>query len=314
MIKLSSFYPFANFLRITQEFYEEKALVKMKSLKFEREFEFEYKDVGEISDAFYADKSLLGFGFWILLLSATSFYVFYGFIHANLILLRIVQTVYLCGLFLFVIGFKRSWLFYISDRNSNTLVTIQQTRRNRDLLPQVLEIIRKASENVQEITTISPFPEENPAFEHSDYNLSGMTRTIDRFYENKIVGSQKSIYGEIAYNIQYDQLSGRAYHGKSGSGISEVVFGVGVVVLVIIAGLYFGFDVNFWIPVSYLVTPLVALYLLSLPLDLIKREVIGLYDKSGSVAYWTYVNKSNKEKVEKIIKFIQSKISPITSD
>ena len=48
MIKTTSFYPFMNFLSITQEFYEEKAVVRIKSIKHEREYEFAYKDIEEI--------------------------------------------------------------------------------------------------------------------------------------------------------------------------------------------------------------------------------------------------------------------------
>ena len=49
MIKISSLYPFSNFLRVTQEFHDDKANVKMKSLTLEREFDFSYGEINEIS-------------------------------------------------------------------------------------------------------------------------------------------------------------------------------------------------------------------------------------------------------------------------
>jgi len=49
MIKITSFYPFQNFMRITQDFYEDKAVVEIKSLTLEHEYEFEYKDVFRIA-------------------------------------------------------------------------------------------------------------------------------------------------------------------------------------------------------------------------------------------------------------------------
>ncbi len=34
----------------------------------------------------------------------------------------------------------------------------------------------------------------------------------------------------------------------------------------------------------------------------VKQEAIGPYDTKGNVEYWTWVNKSNKENLEEIIK------------
>ena len=47
---------------------------------------------------------------------------------------------------------------------------------------------------------------------------------------------------------------------------------------------------------------------ISLLLLLIKQDIVGLYDKNGRIAYWAYVNKKGKEKFEKIIEFVQSRI------
>jgi len=46
----------------------------------------------------------------------------------------------------------------------------------------------------------------------------------------------------------------------------------------------------------------------------VKQEAIGLYDTKGNVEYWTWVNKLNKENVEEIIKFIQSRIPAENKD
>lgn len=322
MIKISSFYPFASLLKVTQEFYDEKALVKMKSLTYEREFEFEYKDVGEISDRFFINSSQNNFGFWLLFSIMLEFSllvsVFYNFAATHLVLLRIGQILYVCGLILYITSFKKSWHIYISDRNDNILTYMKLTPHNQDRITQVINAIKNKSENVQEFSAASPFPEEKAAFEHTYYNPSEMETTIDRFYENEIIGFEKSIFSERIYDIQYSRLSGKIYRGKLGNDIWGTVLNVVTLLVSIIIGFFLGFGITLGIPISmnlaYAVLGLYALVLISLPIKFIKREVIGLYDKNGNILYWTYLNRANKDKVEEIIKFIQSRIPPVTND
>ena len=92
MIKLTSFYPFENFLRVTQEFYDDKAIVKTKSLRFERGYEFNYKDVGEISDAFLGSNRQSDFSFWLLAYTSFALTVFHKEIYNYLFLLRTAQA------------------------------------------------------------------------------------------------------------------------------------------------------------------------------------------------------------------------------
>jgi len=314
MIKITSFYLFQSLRRVTQEFHEDKAIVKMKSLTFEREFEFEYKDVGEISDAFYANSGQTNFGFWLLFFSAITLTVLRSFIYANLVLLRIEQILYISGLLLYFTSFKRSWQINISDKNDNVLTYMKQTRHNRNLIPQAIELMRTQSPDLQEITSAYPFPDEKFAFEHVEYNFADIKKTIDRFYENEIIGFQKGIGGESVYTIKYSQLSGKVYRGKSGNDFSGTILSFFVLLLSIIGGLFFGFDLNFGKEIVYLMYILLALFLLSFLLDLIKREIIGFYSKNGNIAYWTYINRRDKENIEKIIEFVQSKISPETKN
>jgi len=89
MIKFTSFYLFSNFTRVTQEFYEDKAIVKTQSLTYEREFEFNFKDVGEISDGFFAPPSQNTFSFWLIILTSFTLSIFFKSIDSNLILFRL---------------------------------------------------------------------------------------------------------------------------------------------------------------------------------------------------------------------------------
>jgi hypothetical protein len=73
-------------------------------------------------------------------------------------------------------------------------------------------------------------------------------------------------------------------------------------------GLTFLFSVELGKPVTTILQILLALILLSIPSNLIKRETIGIYDKDGRVYYWAFVNQKNKAHVEEILAFIFSRI------
>jgi len=299
-------------LRVTQEFHEDKAVVKMKSLTFEREFEFEYKDVGEISDAFYTNNSQMNFSFWLLFFTGVTLSVFCKFIYANPILLRIEQILYVCGLLLYFTGFKKSWWIYFSDKNGKALTYIKQTSQNRDLIPQAIDMVRKGSENLEEISAANPFPEQQPEFEHIAFNFSDLVKTTDRFYENELTGFQKNLFEESVYKVKYSGLSGKIYRGKSSDEIESWILTIVTLLVSIIGGFYFGFGIFLGMSISlnYLYTILVlyALVLISLSFRLVKRDVIGFYDQNGNIEYWTHINRNNKGKAEKIIEFVQSKI------
>ena len=308
MIKLTSFYPFENFLRVTQEFYDDKAIVKTKSLRFERGYEFNYKDVGEISDAFLGSNRQSDFSFWLLAYTSFALTVFHKEIYNYLFLLRTAQALYICALFLFATSFIRSWHIEFSDKDDNYLTRIKQTRFNRHQIAQVMEIVKNKSKDIQEITVTNPFPKEQPRFEHIAYDDLGTTKTIERFYENELLGLVKSISGEHAYRINYKQLSGKVYRGKMGNDAWTSLLTIFTFAISVIGGFVFGFRIYPSLFFAYIIVALAVILAISSILYFVKQEAIGLYDTKGNVEYWTWVNKLNKENIEEIIKFIQSKI------
>jgi len=58
----------------------------------------------------------------------------------------------------------------------------------------------------------------------------------------------------------------------------------------------------------------VTFLVISFLLGYVKRPIVGFYDKEDRIAYWMWINQSNKEKIEEIIQFIQSRISPKTEN
>jgi uncharacterized membrane protein (Fun14 family) len=313
MIKIISFQPFQNLLRDAQEYHEDKAYIKIKTLKIDREFEFEYKDATEVVDAFRYEYNQATFGFWLLGFSTFVTALFCKFIYAHSVLLRIEQVLYIAGLLIFITAFKKSWRIYILDKNDNVLAYIKQTHRNRNLIPQIIDLIRNKAENLREHTAANPFSsDEEFEHEHIEYDYPEYEKITERFYNNQIIGLRKDPFSENVYSIQYKNLNGKVFRSKTGNNIAGTILSLATLIASVYGGYIFGFGIPFHIPISMpilrMVIGLYILSLLALPLNLIKREVIGLYNKDGAVIYSTHVNRNNKDKVEKIIKYVVSKI------
>lgn len=313
MITIKSFLPFRNMLRATHEFHDEKAIVKIKSITLEREYGFDYKDVMEISDAFHMDSDKASFGFWLLVFSAFILAAFSSRLHSIPLLLHIMQITFACGLFFYITSFKKSWRIFISDGKSNTLSYIVQNRKNQEFIPQIIEMIKDKSKGLIEISATNPFPEEQPEFEYTENNYSNIARITHKYYESEMIGFHKSPFEESIYRVSYNHLSGKIRRGKETVTVWGWPFTFAVLMISIVGAIYFGFDIKINASILkyslYLVYVLVAIELVLLPISLIKREVVGFYDKNEKVAIWFLINKKNKENVEKIIEFVQLKTS-----
>ncbi|MBI5934588.1 MAG: hypothetical protein HY867_12860 [Chloroflexi bacterium] len=308
MIKITSFYPFAGWLRVTQEFYEDKFIVKSKSLTFEQETEFSYDQVAEISDAYQSTSSQMTFGFWIVLMVSVAFLVACNPICANIALLRSVQIIYMCGVLLFLTGYIKGWYILLIDNDGSILTTIKQTSRNHESISQITELIKNKSNKVEEISVTAPFPNEKPVFEYIYYDASNLTKTTDRFYEKEMVGFEKGIFYERAYTIKYSELGGKQIKGAKGINFFGGFFTIFAFVFFSAAGLYRAFNILPRFIFDHTYYAFLALLALTFLLQFVKRETIGLYSKNEKLKYWAYVNRGEKEKVNKIVDFIQSRV------
>ncbi len=320
MIKFTSFYPFSNFMRVTQEFYEDNAVVKIKSLTSEHEFEFEYKDVVEISDTFIVSGSQNNFSFWLLCFVSSMITIFHKEIYNYIFLVRMAQILYVSALILYTTSFIKSWHINFTDKNDNFLTSIKQTRYNHNLIEQVVEKIKNTSKNIREILVTNPFPEGESAFEHITYEDLNTKKTIERFYENEVVSLIKGISGECVYTIKYSQLNGKTYHGKVGDDSWGMTLTISTLIISTVSGFFFGFRVDLSLGLAYLYTTAVLFGILliitvnSFALIFVKQEVVGLYDMNGNIVYRLQMNRTNKKKIEEIIKYIQSKIPAENKD
>ncbi|HRJ76331.1 MAG TPA: hypothetical protein PLX90_10045, partial [Anaerolineales bacterium] len=108
--------------------------------------------------------------------------------------------------------------------------------------------------------------------------------------------------------IKFNSLTGEVFRGKTGNDLFSFVAPLTFLIYSILLGLRFGFGVNLYISTLYILYISIASIIISALLGYIKREVFGFYDKDGEIQYWAYVNKNEKEKVEKIIEYVKSRV------
>jgi len=307
MIKITSFYPFQNLLRVTQEFYEDKIVVNVKSLTFDNSKEINYKDVREISDGFTAQKG--NFGFILIAITGFSLSIFHNWLYGNPFWFRVAQIIFVIGIALYISRYVKSWYIYLSDKNGNILTTIHQTHKNRNLVEQAIDTIRLKSESADEISSANPFPSVLPVFEYVYTDISNLKKTVDKFYDTELIGFEKGIYGEYAYKIRYNELNGDVYRARTNIEIWCVILEWCYMAIVIAFGIFYGFhlpiEFRTILNISYVAA---AIFAISWLLRFVKREVFALYGRNGEIKYWAYINKSDKEKIKRIIEFIKSKI------
>jgi hypothetical protein len=308
MIKLTSFYPFAGFLRITQEFYEDKFIVKTKSLMIEHEKEYSYKLIATISDSYRPSGGQEIAGFLLLVGLAYAFRFFCNPIYANPILLGTLRVLFFAGILMFASGFIKRWHVYFLDRDGQVITYINLNHRNKDAVSQVTDMIMSHVDNIDVISAADPFPESKYIHEHVYFNFSVLTKTTDRFYNDRIIGFQKSPFAEYVYTIKYNELNGNEFKGKNSDKVFGPAFSFGTFILAVAVNLYRGFNI---LPRMFLMNIFYAYIILlaaSFIVQFIKRRSFGFYGKDERIRYWAFSNKTEKEKIETIIKFVQSKI------
>ncbi len=308
MIKITSFYPFSGWLKMTQEFYDDKFVVRTKSLTFEREDEYVYNKVAAISHSYHSSNSQMLFGFGLLVAINFALAFFCTPIYANPALLRTAQVLFIGGALLFVASFIKTFHLVILDEDGNALTSIKLTRRNHEATTQITELIKSKSKNIQEISVTDPSPETMPAFEHTYYDISRLEKTTDRFYEDKIIGFEKGMFSKRVYTVKYNELSGNLFRAATGTNLFGGVFTIAAFIFFALGGLYWGFNILSRIVYSYAFYTFLTVLAISFLMQFVKRSVIGLYGKSEQTSYWAYVNRAEKEKFEKIIEFVQSRI------
>lgn len=309
MIKITSFYLFQNFLRITQRFYEEKAIVTVKSLTVEREFEFEYKDVGKIYQDKTSSTSQIEFAFGAIAFFLVLSVFFLDNLLKNSILLNVLQILVTTIALLFITGFIKYRYYTFLDDDNKVITYIKNSHKNRDAIKKIIELVKRKSNSVDELNSDNPFPNKNHKIELIDYDVPRyFSKCTTRFYEHELITTVRSLVEDSLSKVTYEQLNGKVSQGKEANDGWDSAFWI----ILVFAGLMTLIDIVFNIfPKTIFIHTLLSLGILlviSLLMKYKKQEIAGFHDKTNKIMYWTWVKKSNKEKIEEIIKFVKSNI------
>ena len=308
MIKTSSFYPFQNLLRVTQEFHEDKVDVRTKSLVSEHNYSFSYTEVAEISCAKYNFSSqwmwgfgLMGIAFWILLIS--------NIVTINQSLHTTAKIFYVFGLILYLISFTRKKFYYFSDKDDNVLTSISWSNKNKGKINQIVELTKNKSEFVSILTIENPFPNKEPVFELINYDIPNyFNKSVARFYQDEIIEFNTALDGVNVLKTKYIDLSKKFKKGKSGNKEWLSVFWEIMAFTGALGGAYIFLGLFSRKLFVFSVYILGATAVITIILRFVKQEIVGFVNKNGNGSYWIWISKSNKDKVEKIIEFILSRI------
>lgn len=315
MIKIESFYLFPNFWRETQEFYDDKVVVNRKSLKTDYEFETKYSEIKGIQHWKNANTSQAFFGLFVAIILGfvfTALRIFFSGLLEISIILRTGQAIFFIGVILYLSGLIKSNDCYFRDKNNDFITSIKINSKNKEDANKAIDLVKQKSPYIDETNPDDPFPKLDPLFEFIDYDIPDfLNKSTTRFYETELIDNEKGLTEEVVTRVKYSELNKKIIRAKRGNdNWNSIGRFLGYSGLMISASSWvFRFPkvINaiaediFWV--------LLTTALISFLLMYIKEEIIYFYNNANRVVYWMKVTRTNKEKVEQILQFIQSKIS-----
>jgi hypothetical protein len=310
MIKLTSSYPLQSFLRITQEFHEDKIIVRKKSLTAEVEFDIDYNQIADIRFISQASGDLTFTGFMLIGLLSIFSVFFYKALYGNLVLLTIVQFLLPIAAFLYFMGFIIKRLYcQILDHQGNFITGIKLDRANADDIYAAIELIKqKSNRTIEELDISEPFPETKSIHELIEYDIPDfISKSTIRLYETELIDYEKSLVLETVKKVKYCDVHQFA-HGKIGNN----QWGTISLHLLMLASGFVASRCIYAFPqalsqvIRQSTVPLILAFSLPMLLMFVKEDVIYLLNNKNLTLNYVKFNKSNKKKVKQILEFISS--------
>lgn len=314
MIKLTSFYPFQSWLRVTQEFHDDKIVIKKKSLSAEVELDADYDQIAEIRFFSQANGDFSFTGFMLIGLLSIFSVFFYKVLHENLVFLTIVRFLSPIAVFSYFVGFiTRSLYCQILDHQGNFITSIKMDRANADDVYAAIELIKqKSNRTIEELDISEPFPETKPIHELIEYDIPDfISKSTIRLYETELIDYEKSLVTETVIKVEYSDVHQFA-HGKLGNNQWGTI---SLHLLMIASGFAASRDIYAFPQalnqiIRQSTVPLFLAFSLPMLLMFVKEDVIYLLNDKGHILNYVKFNKSNKKKVKQILEFINSN-SPV---
>jgi hypothetical protein len=315
MISIKTFQISKYFERRTYEFFDEKLIVKIKSLMAETEYEVKYEKIKVIETLKQVDSGWVWAGFALLSLPVIIFLLFNLQVESHPILQMIQKVLLVLGLILYIPAFRRNEFCFFLDADRNYLVTIRVNNKNRKSLQEALRIIKQKAEIIGDMNLINPVAELAPVFEMTQYDLPDFgNKSNVRFYEDRIIDYEKSFAEETLGEVKYSELSGKTRVVKSGNSNWDYASSYWLVFFCSAFLFIFAFFpqmIRFDLPYPYLAIGGLVLIIPLYLMRFVKEDVLLFYNNNDVCIFWMKRNSANSKKLDEIVEFLQSKISTL---
>jgi hypothetical protein len=257
----------------------------------------------------------VNFGFLTVSIVILLFLFFVPRLAENPVILRLGQILFVLGIIILVLGFRKRKHVGFSDRNRNFITETKITSGNEEQIRKVIELIKSNSKLAHEADPQKPFPDSKPQFELVEYNVPDfMNKSTTRFFEKEFIDSEKSLADEVAFRFRYDELSQqttRAWVGNS----SWTSLGCN---LAYISIAIFAFPRIFQVQTSraaiYTACFFFVLAVIAFLMRFVKEEIICFRNQENRIIHCLKVTRSNKDKVDEILRFLQARRADNSAD
>jgi hypothetical protein len=312
MIHIRTFDLLDNFARLDYSFNDDSLIIKIKSLTLESEYETRYEKIKVISWKTLAETKWIWGSFLLIGLIGIINSIFDFPFQNNLIIQNIQKIIVLLGLSMYIPVFRKHQYCTFYDTDRNHLATIKVDNSNRELVENAINLIKKKTEIIcEENPKISLT--DKPVFELRHFEFPYfLNRSVVRFYEDRLIETEKSLIREKANVVNYSELSGKTQIIKEGNKNWDYAWeqwlffwsNLNIFLFIFFRQLLIGHSLYLYILAGGFIV-LVPLFLLKY----VKGEALLFYNKNDAIVFWVRQNTANKDKLEKIVEFIQSKIS-----
>jgi len=319
MIQLTSFYPLSNFLRVTQEFGDEKIAIKNKSHATEYQFEISYEQISKIRYTLSSNSSQMILGIFIAAI-ACSILILSNIFNVRLlqsnVFVRLEQTAYIIGILVLILGAIKKEYCQLFDKNGNFITEIRINSKNEEDIDKAIDLVKSKVNAVDVTDPDDPFPNANYLFEYISRDIADyISKSTTRFYETELVDYEKSLIDERVTRVKYEELGERIIRGKQ----RNSRWGNIGILLIFLGGILFQFMYVFYFTkqiyeVEFPILRLISWIImgsgfLAFFIGLIKEESIVFFNHKNQYIYSVQIARANKKKAELILEFIRSKIS-----
>lgn len=310
MIKLTSFYPFQSWLRVTHEFHDDKIVIKQKSPTSEIEYDVNYKQIAGVEFIARGNDKHVTTGLLIVGALSLMFIFFREVLYRNPAILTFMQVIFPLAILFSLLGFRKGSYCTFSNSEHGVLTIARMSYADITDVDSAIELIKQKNPNIYELDTSEPFPNTKPLYELVEYNLPDfMSKSTIRFYETELIDYESSLVEESIRAVKYDSIR-QIIRARGGNNSWATISSYAFLFTFILSGIRFLYDLPQTIDqiILNLFWPLITISTLLSLLKYFKKEFVYLVDSENNTLEYTAVSRNNKEKVERILEFIKSRI------